>query len=156
MEIRKARKEDSKNITALSYCVWINTYATEGVRDHISEYVLSSFNESKIETIIDDEHVYIAEENKHILGYISLDSDRHQKYEIKNLYVLPRLQNKNIGRKLLEKAILRYNGNLWLTCWEKNTSALYFYKAMGFIEIGESFFKLGDELYRNLLFEFNT
>jgi len=156
MIIRKAKMKDSKNIAAVSLCVWIDTYANEGVRDNMSEYVLSEYRESKIESMIEYQNIYIAEKNQHILGYIALNYGKNQKYEIKNLYVLPKLQKNNIGRKLVEKAVSLSNGDLWLSCWENNTNAICFYKAMGFVEFGEKIFQLGVEKHRNVLFNLGT
>jgi len=150
MNIRKAVKEDYNSISTIGLCVWLDTYAIEGVTKTISDYVIAEF--CKSDNNSEKKIIYIAENNNHILGYIAL-SYNTQQYEIKNLYVLPKLQNNGIGKKLLKKVISNVDGRLWLSCWEKNASAIGFYKAMGFIEVGDSYFELGNEKHRNVIFE---
>lgn len=50
--IRTANVSDSANIAALSIQVWLDTYATEGIRQNISKYVLEKFTEERVSEII--------------------------------------------------------------------------------------------------------
>lgn len=147
MQIREATNNDSCNISAIAQCVWIDTYATDGVRSAISKYVLTQFVESKIKEQISTKLVLVAEENSHLLGYVVFC---HKEKELETLYVLPRFQRSGVGKKLLMR-ILSEEPSINLTCWEKNVSAIAFYKACGFIECGESFFELGGESHRNVM-----
>ena len=50
-----------------------------------------------------------------------------------------------------EKAFEKNKQYIWLGVWEKNESALGFYRTIGFIPFGTHVFKLGDELQTDIL-----
>lgn len=147
MQIREATIDDALNISAIAHCVWIDTYATDGVRNSISNYALTHFAESKIEETISNKLVLVAEKNGHLLGFAVFCINEK---ELESLYVLPKFQRSGVGSELL-KCVLNESIGVKLTCWEQNMAAIEFYKSCGFIECGESFFELEGESHRNLL-----
>jgi GNAT superfamily N-acetyltransferase len=152
--IRNATLSDAPNIAALGLCVWIDTYATEGVRTRLAEYALAYFALANIQEAIATETVLVAEHDEHIVGYAILFTAREQT-EIHNLYVLPRFQRCGIGANFIDHIVGTYP-RPWLACWEENTEALAFYRAQGFIAYGEAMFDLDGEQYRNILFTYDV
>ena len=152
--IRTAKYEDAGSIAALGQCVWIDTYATEGVTEALSKYVISHFAPDRIRDLLAAKKVLVAEMDGHLVGYavlsIGIDST-----EIDNLYVLPKFQHRGVGKKIIAHISMDHS-HLWLSCWERNRSAIGFYASMGFVEDGESFFDLDGELYRNVILTRNT
>ncbi len=49
--IREVKPADLKNLAVLKQQVWISTYATEGIIEEYSSYVLSEFSIEKCEKI---------------------------------------------------------------------------------------------------------
>ena len=43
----------------------------------------------------------------------------------------------------------KYGDTFWLSTWVYNTPAIAFYKHLGFVDIGEIKFKLGNESHEN-------
>jgi ribosomal protein S18 acetylase RimI-like enzyme len=141
MRIRETTISDAAAIAVIGSCVWVDTYATDGVRLKSSQYILAQFNEDAVTKTLEQNRVLVAEVNDHLVGYASLKQEGETACEIENLYVLPKFQKTGLGRKFLEQITEAYT-RVWLTCWEKNHSAIRFYKTFGFIESGETYFKL--------------
>ena len=154
--IRKADLSDVLNLTVLKQQVWISTYAFNGIRDELSQYVLGNFTPDKIKSTIDNPNniVLVAEKDDHIVGCAEIDLSSQcpeENYngspEISVLYVLERFQGIGIGKKLLNKcidvlALLGYKST-WLTVYDQNFQAIKFYERNGFENIGCTHFKMG-------------
>ncbi|MCK4707835.1 MAG: GNAT family N-acetyltransferase, partial [Gammaproteobacteria bacterium] len=82
MKIRKATRSDALNISAIGACVWVDTYATEGVSDEISKYVATEFTAEKASLLIKNKTVLVSENENSILGYMVLGSEKNNKTEI--------------------------------------------------------------------------
>ena len=154
MEIRKASKFDIDSILAIARCVWIDTYATEGVRQSIAGYVEASFTRSNVLNELDTKEVEVFELKGHLIGYAVL-SESDDGTEVEKLYILPKFQGKGFGKQYTHRVLERYE-RVWLTCWERNTSAIGFYTSLGFQEVGESYFQMDNEHHRNVLFKSGT
>lgn len=153
MEIRKAINSDALNISALGMCVWVDTYATTGVFDKISKYIFSELTENKIFEIIRNKTVFVCSKEECLLGYIVLGPETENKIEIETLYVLPKFQEKGVGKLLLEHALLSQSTIYWLSVWELNHNAIGFYMKNGFKETGEMYFDLYGDKIRNVVLE---
>lgn len=154
--IRVAKKSDCQNLAALSIQVWLHTYAIEGIRKEISDYVLNTFTEQYFVDRLKRSNykVYVCVENNNLLGCIAVNLKSFYKkeangFEICTLYVQEHFQGQGIGKGLLNE-IKNNHGNLfWLSTWVHNTDAIRFYLKYGFKDIGSIDFELGDELHEN-------
>jgi diamine N-acetyltransferase len=153
MMIRKAKDSDASNIAALGMCVWVDTYAAEGVFDKISKFIFSEFTKQKILKLINSKTVFVSENEKCLLGYIVLGPAKGDKVEIETLYVLPRLHGAGLGKQLLEQVLKSPHKNFWLSTWELNHKAIGFYKKFGFEETDELYFDLYGDKIRNIVLE---
>ena len=156
MEIRKAVESDAANIAAVGMCVWVDTYATEGVFDNISRYVFCEFTKDKIIEVIRKKTVLIVSDDSCLLGYIMLNREQENKVEIETLYILPRFHRNGIGRLLIEEALKSFPKSFWVSVWELNHKAISFYTKIGFKETGELYFDLYGDKIRNIVLEFST
>jgi len=154
--IRIANKNDCQNLAALSIQVWLHTYATDGIRKEISNYVLSTFTEQSFVDLIEapnsEIYVYIKKEN--LLGFIVVNLESFFKqesngYEICTFYVQEHFHGQGIGKNLLNEIKKNHGEIFWLSTWVHNTEAINFYKKYGFKDIGSVYFELGDELHEN-------
>ncbi|MCP4600783.1 MAG: GNAT family N-acetyltransferase [Proteobacteria bacterium] len=156
MKIRKAIQSDAANLAALGTCVWVDTYATQGVFEDISKYVFSELVTDRILALIGSKDIFVIQNENSLLGYIVLDSEKEKKVEIETLYILPRFQGQGLGRKLIEKAKEAVTVPLWLSVWDKNLKAINFYQRLGFEERGEICFDLYGTQIRNIVLKMST
>jgi len=156
MEIRKALEFDALKIAALGMCVWVDTYATEGVDDKIARFIFSEFTEEKLLKSIKSKTVFVSSSNGSLLGYLVLGLDNGTKIEIETLYVLPKCQRAGVGKKLLEQVLKSQAKTFWLSTWELNRQAIAFYSKLGFKETGELYFDLSGDKIRNIVLEITT
>jgi len=153
MNIRGATKNDSKHLSVLAIATWVDTYADEGVNDVFAEYALCRFTPEKMNELIDNSYVVVAETDFGLVGYAVVSGSDDGKREIETIYILPKYQGKGIGQKLMDSIISKIEGDLWLKCADYNPRALNFYRRYGFIEKGETWFELAQKKYRCLIFE---
>ncbi len=154
--IRKAVPTDALNISSLAACVWVDTYAADGVFDKLSKYVHEELSEDKIHGVIRDKTVYVCCEGDRLLGYVVIGPEQGGRIEIETLYVLPRFQGKGIGKMLLGHVLESQSRTYWLSVWELNRKALGFYEKHGFKETGEMDFDLYGDKIRNVIVEIAT
>ena len=161
--IRRANKNDSINLAALSIQVWLHSYATEGIRKEISDFVIGTFTEQYFKDLLNNPSyrilVFIKED--HLVGYImaNLESfwqDQSNGYEIDKLYVQEHFQGQGVGRHLLSEMAAQYGGTFWLSTWIHNKKAISFYKDFGFIDIGHRYFELDKELHEHRVLAFKS
>ncbi|OUS39745.1 N-acetyltransferase ['Osedax' symbiont bacterium Rs2_46_30_T18] len=159
--IRPAITADCINLAALSIQVWLNSYARDGLRNGLSEYVLNTFSQKHFEQLLSrqDYQILVYEQQEHLLGFIALDlksqfETAENGYEVDTLYVQNRHQGKGVGRQLLQAACNSHGKNYWLTTWVGNLEGLSFYQHLGFKDIGEYFFELEGEQHENRVLAF--
>jgi diamine N-acetyltransferase len=81
--IRIADKNDCKNLAALSIQVWLHTYATEGIRKEISNYVLTTFTEQYFVDLLKTSNykIYVHVEKENLLGFIAVNLESFFNHE---------------------------------------------------------------------------
>lgn len=97
----------------------------------------SSYSESQIKDMYESPSYYIhiyLDENLNTEGYLIL-YDAIDCLEIIKIAVDLKDRNKNVGTKLLKKAIEKSDLNILLEVRESNSSAIAFYKKNGFNQI---------------------
>lgn len=164
IEIREAELRDLNNLAILKQQVWISTYATDGLTDEYSKYVLSEYSVDNVQKSIADKSklTLLAVKNDYVLGCIEISlipqcpmNDVEPCIEISTLYILEKFQRIGIGKKLLVdciEKIKRMNHNkVWLTVYYKNNNAIEFYTRQNFKQIGETDFILGNDRYKNYI-----
>jgi diamine N-acetyltransferase len=159
MIIREIKKNDFQNLTALAIQVWMHTYATDGVRDKISKYVLNQFTPEYFEGIYKSKNqdLFLAIVDDHLVGFITIDLDSRcniddfQGYEVVTLYVQEYFQGKGVGTQLLDTVIEKHGSKLWLSTWVHNNNAIIFYENFGFKKTGSLQFDLEGEKHENVV-----
>ncbi|MDE2429430.1 MAG: GNAT family N-acetyltransferase [Burkholderiales bacterium] len=162
--LRPARLSDASNLAALGMQVWLHTYATQGLRDTIADYVLNTFTEQRCRQRIADaqQSLVVAERNAHLVAYAALDfSTTHPSVpaaatELATLYVQAHFSGQAIGTRLLDacaELALERTGSaqLWLTVNSQNSRARHFYAKHGYTQCGTSYFEFGGERHENLV-----
>ena len=101
---------------------------------------------------------------ENIIGYLKLNIDNSQTekhckgcLEIERIYLEAEYRRKGIGRKMIQFAIAKAKqyskSKIWLGVWDKNPSAILFYKSQGFVDSGSHIFKFGNEDQIDIIFE---
>jgi len=161
MNFRAAKKTDASTLAAISIEVWVGTYLRKGVNAFFADYALSEFTASRFEAILGnrDEHIIVSENEVGLDGFIRMTSGKTAPVpgcsttEITTLYVQPRHHGKGIGKGLLQEGLRKCAADgvpsLWLAVNSENTSAIDFYLAPGFQNVGQTHFRIGEEAYLN-------
>jgi diamine N-acetyltransferase len=160
--LRMASSEDAVTISALSIQVFLDTYATEGVRPELaleahSEYSVDAFAQRLAEP---QRQFILVETGDGLLGFAEVlltsvpsPAGALAGAELVRLYVQPKAQRMNLGRSLLTRAeqlVQAENiGNLWLTAWEGNYKARSFYERVGYVDVGATTYTFQGQTYPN-------
>ncbi|WP_282037954.1 GNAT family N-acetyltransferase [Saccharicrinis aurantiacus] len=164
IEIRKAKLSDINNLAVLKQQVWISTYATEGLLDEFSRYVLSEYSVGNVKQSIQntDSMTLLANYKNCLVGCVEIIllpqrpiKEIEPCIEISTFYILEEFQNKGIGKKLLAECLKSIKGmnfdKIWLTVYYKNQKAIEFYSRQKFSLIGETDFVLGNDKHKNYI-----
>lgn len=160
--LRQARPDDAITLAALAIQVFLDTYATQGVRADLAKEALSVYTPQEFATRMEMPNRYfvMAEQAQGLLGFAELDchslpapAGRVDGAELIRLYLQPRAQGRGLGRQLIRAAEQLAQAQacvaLWLTAWEGNYRALAFYAHMGYQDIGQTSYILQGESYAN-------
>jgi len=164
--LRDATAADALVIGVLGTQVFLDTYATSGIRPLLAREVCENFSTARMATLLADPHTcfVLAEREGHLLGFAQLGLDaRHAlvqatpAIEVQRLYVQARFNGQGIGKALMADAAGRASAlgakALWLTAWVGNAHALAWYRRQGWIERGSTPYVFEDESFENRVFE---
>jgi diamine N-acetyltransferase len=163
--LRRAEAEDALCLSVLAMQVFLDTYATEGIRVEIAREVVSSYSEASFNQALQDEGTYIevAEVNGHMVGFAQvIFGATHElapagsQAELLRLYVQEPFTGAKVGTQLLAAAerVAAAAGRsvLWLTPWVHNHRALAFYARRGYKDYGLTYFVFEGESHENRVF----
>lgn len=148
--IEDARPEDVERIRAIAKDAWVEIYPNE-THDISQEDIeaIDWFNEAELEKRRkkiregkQDSHTWVLKDDKgNVVGFCKVSKDGHKtgeegQREIDAMYLVPELQGKGLGKKLMEKALewLGADGDIRLEVVSYNNNAINFYKRFGFQE----------------------
>ncbi len=162
IKLRTARDSDALCLGVLGTQVFLETYATEGIRPAIAEEVLRSFSTLAMEAVLarPSVRVLVAETNGHLIGFAQVTIDATQilvttarPAELDRLYVQERFTGAGLGGRLLraaeEGASELGASALWLTPWIHNKRALSFYAKHDYADLGATWFEMDRERHQN-------
>ena len=162
--LRPARPDDALCLSVLAMQVFLDTYATEGIRPSLAREVLSSYSAAAFSTALGDGRVrlWVAERLGHLVGFAQITlGESHAlappgvQAELLRLYVQEPFTGQHIGSRLLaaaETLAARHGATvLWLTPWVHNQRALAFYQACGYQDFGLTSFVFEGECHDNRL-----
>ena len=165
ISFRPAEAADALCLGVLSTQVFLDTYATQGIRTALAREVLAQHSVAAYDALLADADVAIvvAERAGHLVGFAQI---RHgatdpqvpaaAASELRRLYVQERFAGRGLGRDLLRQAektaAARGADMLWLTAWEGNQRALLFYPRCGYEDLGRTVYTFEGEHFPNHLF----
>ena len=162
MILRPALPDDALCLGVLAIQVFMDTYATGGIRPTMAREVLSAYSTAAFEAAIarPDTRLWVAEVDAHLVGFaqVTLDSGHElappgRPAELLRLYVQEPFTGRQVGTALLHQAqtLAREAGAavMWLTPWVHNTRALAFYARRGYADHGLTWFHFEGESHAN-------
>ncbi|MFL1490762.1 GNAT family N-acetyltransferase [Pseudomonas antarctica] len=165
MIMRDAIAEDAVCIGVLGMQVFLDTYATEGIRSSIANEALQAFAPQTMAQLIAQPgvSVMVAEVNGHLVGFaqVKLNAchlmiDAVDAAELQRLYIQERFTGLGLGWQLLlaaeQHAARGGAALLWATVWVGNERALGFYPRCGYEVLGSPTYTFQGETHGNRLF----
>jgi GNAT superfamily N-acetyltransferase len=163
---RTAVAADTLCLSVLATQVFLDTYATQGIRPAIAREVRQYLSEEAFEEILSQPRraILLAEIEAHVVGFAQLTHDQtHERLppetpaaELNRLYVQRPFLGRGLGKELLARSetLARSEGAdlLWLTAWTGNASALRFYERQGYGDVGASVYTFEMDRYETRLF----
>lgn len=160
--IRKARTEDALCLGVLGTQVFLDTYATSGIRTALAKEVLRAFNTAEIEALLQraDTFVLVAERSCHLIGFVQVSLGARETgvtgthpAELERLYLQEAFTGMGQGTRLLgaaeQHAAQSGADVLWLSCLVSNTRAEKFYARHQYSRCGTLMFEMEGELHEN-------
>ncbi len=162
---RPAVPADALCLGVLATQVFLDTYATQGIRTALAREVQARCSTQAFDALLADDSVTIiaAERALHLVGFAlvahgvaSTLLPDDPAAELRRLYVQEPFTGMGIGRDLLARAeaaaAARGAMSLWLTAWVGNARALAFYPRQQYACAGETVYSFEGEDYANQLF----
>ncbi len=163
---RRATPSDALCLSVLATQVFLDTYATQGIRPAIAREVQCYLSEEAFAEILSHPRraILLAEIEAHLVGFAQLTHDQtHERLppespaaELNRLYVQRPFLGRGLGKELLARAetLARAEGAdlLWLTAWTGNAHALRFYEAQGYQDVGDSVYTFEGDRYETCVF----
>lgn len=160
--LRPAVPEDTLCLSVLAMQVFLDTYATEGIRPALAREVLTTYSQSAFSEALTQHktRLVVAEHEGHMVGFAQVTlGATHQlapagsQAELLRLYVQEPFTGAKVGTRLLthaeRSAALSGASVMWLTPWVHNHRALAFYARRGYQDFGLTHFEFEGELHEN-------
>ena len=161
VDYRPGRPTDAMCVGVLATQVFLDTYATDGIRPDLALEVTSVCSPQAFSRRLMDPGLrfVLAEVDGHLVAFAELaigsacPGPVGAAIEIVRLYVQRGFQRRGIGAALSRHAesIAAAGGaaSVWLTAWSGNAQALAFYRALGYRDVGATTYAIADRAYEN-------
>lgn len=162
LHLRAATADDALCLSVLAMQVFLDTYASAGIRPALAREVLSTYSQAAFAAALaaPGQRIVLAEVDGHLVGFaqVTLRAEHVQappgvQAELLRLYVQEPFTGRQVGTQLLQRAerIAAEHGAtvLWLTPWVHNHRALAFYARRGYTDHGLTWFAFEGESHAN-------
>ena len=162
ISLRAAVPGDALCLSVLAMQVFLDTYATRGIRAAIAREVLQNYSEAAFLQAIEDSRTLLclAEHAGHLVGFAQTTLQTEHalapsgsQAELLRLYVQEPFTGRHIGSRLLaqaERSAADAGASvLWLTSWVHNHRARAFYARRGYLDFGLTHYVFEGEAHEN-------
>jgi diamine N-acetyltransferase len=163
--LRSAEPDDAVTIAALAVQVFLDTYATDGVRPDLAREAFAKYSAEAFASRLREptRRFFVAEQATGLIGFaeiqacpLSAPAGAVVGAELVRLYVQPTVQRLGVGSRLLQEAegatMAAALGSLWLTAWEGNARARGFYASRGYKDVGATTYTFQGNSFGNRVF----
>ncbi|WP_125717914.1 GNAT family N-acetyltransferase [Pseudoalteromonas rubra] len=161
-KIRPATTQDCAKLAELAADVWLDTYATDGIKPEYTEYANSTFTTAYFQSLLEHPayRLLVSEQSVVLQGFVLINlSAQYQTpdngYEVDKLYVRKSFQGMGVGRALLSQVACQYGTPMWLYTWTEN-AANHFYVRLGAQQIGTLSFEAFGSTINNNVYKITT
>ena len=164
--IKSCCEEDLAVIQKLGRETYDETFRSMNTPLTMKKYLDEAFCDEKLLSELRNpaSRFFFVYSDNRLSGYLKInfapaqsDINDPDSLEIERIYVKGEYKGRGIGKKLMNYAIDLASAEdkkyVWLGVWEKNESAIGFYKKSGFTEKGRHGFRMGDEIQTDLILE---
>lgn len=164
ISVKPVKKTDLQALQEIARTTFAEAFSAQNAAADMEKYLDENFSLEKLSAELENPEslFFFAEASHKEAGYLKVNWGAAQAeslldnaLEIERIYVLPAYQGKGAGKALFEKACSiateKKMDAIWLGVWEKNASAIRFYRKHGFVEFGKHLFRLGDDIQTDLL-----
>ena len=139
IEVRDADVDDVREIQRVARTTWDHTYKESIPESVRAEFVSQAYSADMLRRRIESNVFLVAEEGEEVLGFADFRLRSTTEAELAAIYVLPEMQGRRIGARLLEAGIGRFPPGIRfvLRVEQDNAQAQRFYEAHGFRRTGE-------------------
>ncbi len=165
LKIRVGEPADAVCIGALSSQVFLDTYATDGIREDLAFEAQEAGDVSVIQASIESEtsHFTLAEHDGHLNGFAECRNTAPpstlpitEGIELCRLYVHRHAQRTGVGSALIKSiesyAETRGVKQIWLTVWDGNNKAKLFYASHHYVDVGGTEYEFRGNRYENRVY----
>ena len=162
--IRACIESDIEILQRISYETYNETFRKMNTAETMELYLQEAFSNKKLITELStpESRFYFLYADNNLAGYLKVNEGAAQSdindldsLEIERIYVKKSFKRFGVGTYLINYALKLANEAgkryAWLGVWEKNITAISFYKKMGFTQFGKHSFKMGNELQSDLI-----
>ncbi|RFN58593.1 GNAT family N-acetyltransferase [Marixanthomonas ophiurae] len=162
--IKQVQSKSVLELQKIAKETFFETYASENTKEDMDAYLAKNFNTEHLQRSIinPDSFYYFAMNHQEVIGYLKVNQGSAQTdnklpdaLEIERIYILSKFQRKGVGKLLLKKAVEKAQSfnikTLWLSVWDKNQKAIYFYKNQGFKAFDNQFYWVGTDKQTDVL-----
>jgi ribosomal protein S18 acetylase RimI-like enzyme len=151
VEVRDADIDDVREIQNVARTTWDRTYGEsipEGVR---REFVSQAYSGDSLRHRLEANIFLVASHNGSVVGFADFRSRSSTEAELAAICVLPEMQGREIGARLLQAGISRFplSTSFVLRVERDNTRARRFYETHGFRHAGDH----AEEFCRHVIYE---
>ncbi len=167
-EISKVTINEVELLRAISVQTFTETFAHQNSESDMQKYVSENLSIEQLTKELNTKgsSFYFLNLNSDVIGYLKINTGKVQtelkndiSLEIERIYIKQEFHGKNVGKKLLDKAIEiakeHHYQYIWLAVWELNLKAIAFYKKHNFVEFDKHIFKLGDDEQIDIMMKMN-
>lgn len=162
--IKKCTLADLSALQQISRMTFADTFGAYNTKTDLAQYLDHSYSEAQLKQELTNPNsaFYFILVAGVLAGYLKINVSSAQTeqmgdeaLEVQRIYILPEFKRQGLGQKLIAQAITvakkLSKQAIWLGVWENNPDALAFYDRMGFKQIGDHVFNLGDSPQRDLI-----
>ncbi|WP_054655232.1 GNAT family N-acetyltransferase [Lentilactobacillus kisonensis] len=164
--IRKCTLADMADLQQISRVTFADTFGDANTEADLSAYLNDAYSQSQLrkELTNPNSQFFFVFKDEILAGYLKvnvLDAQTEKMgqsdLEVQRIYILPQYKRHGLGRKLINQAITiaqkLHKTGIWLGVWENNLGAIAFYQQLGFKQVGDHVFTLGNSPQRDLILE---
>ena len=162
VSLRAARPDDALCLGVLGAQVFLDTYATTGIRPTLAREVLDAFSTEHVESLLAQPGMrwIVAECDAHLIGFAQIAlGEAHPQVlteapvKLDRLYVQQPFIGLGVGSALLHAAEVQAAESgctdMWLCCWVHNLRASRFYASRGYADFGATWYEFQAERHEN-------